>query len=95
MENSGFLCYMTSCHGPLIGVLWSHAPGQDPGQPPTILNYENCQGSRICWTLSVFLSSVRVPLASHPSRKPSKKGKQGILVAGQSGMRSLWQNPGG
>ena len=24
--------YMTDCHSPLNGVLWSRVPGQEPGQ---------------------------------------------------------------
>lgn len=31
MENSGFLCYMTSFHVPLSGVSWSCASGQEDG----------------------------------------------------------------
>ena len=58
---------MTSCHGPLSGVSWAWAPGQEPGwekiQMPTVLDYENRQGSLICSTLPVFLSSDTVPLA--------------------------------
>ena len=62
---------MTSCHGPLSGVSWAWAPGQEPGwekiQMPTVLDYENCQGSLICSTLPDFLSGDMVPLAPQES----------------------------
>lgn len=39
---------MTSCHGSQCGVLWSHAPVQEPGweqsQTPTALNYTRIAG---------------------------------------------------
>jgi hypothetical protein len=44
MENSGPYATWPVCQSPPSGVLWSHAPGQEPGreqiQTPSILNYE-------------------------------------------------------
>lgn len=68
---------MTSCHGPLIEVLWSRVPEQELAgekmQMPTFLNFENCQGSLSCSTLPFFfLSSERVLLAPHSDSLPVK-----------------------
>ena len=67
---------MTSCLGPLSGVLWSHAPGQEPGQELiltlTILNYEFYRVFKICLTLPALLSGVTVPLGLQFSEPRSK-----------------------
>jgi hypothetical protein len=57
-KNSRFyVCNVTSCHRPLGGVSWSHAPGQEPGQelvPTPVLNYEIYQSSELAATLPVL-----------------------------------------
>ena len=64
---------MTSYHGPLSEVSWSHAPGQvESGRElilmPSILNYEIYQGSELATTFPVLLSAGTVHL---PHNQPA------------------------
>lgn len=53
VENFRFLCYVTSCHGPLSEVSWSFSLGQESDleqtQTPTVCNYDNCWCSLMWW----------------------------------------------
>lgn len=70
--------YMTDCHGPPSGVLWSRAPGQKSGrelvQTPAVLNYESYQGSELATALLVLLSggTVHYPTPVNKSEKSLK-----------------------
>lgn len=86
---------MTSCHGPLCGVSWSHAPGQEPGheqiQLPTVLSDENCRGSLICSVLPGFLPRGKVSLAPQNVVEIHCSGTMVlILMAGNPALVTCW-----
>ena len=78
METSRSLCYGTGRYGPVSGVVWSHAPGQETGwelcQTPTVLNDEVYQGFELAKTLPVLLScySVHSPTLSQKTKTKIK-----------------------
>lgn len=75
-------CYVASYPGPLSGVSWSCAPGQEWGweqiQTATILNCENFWGFLLCHTFPGFLlmihSSIYPPRASFPAFMTPRPG---------------------
>jgi len=80
MENSGVLCYLTDCHGPLSGASWLHVSAAGRELTPCLLvSILRFPGVRACSTLqffclvarSTYLTIPQIRLCSGLSLAPS------------------------